>query len=179
MSKDEPKSAEQVAVQLAEETLTGDLRDALLTHVRSMQTPWSKMSERDQGDKIDAIEKLAEDTVRRAVSIIARRGFDVIPVIVKDFGVKGRAIKGKFEALTSEATLVALGDHQEQAAIIVLTDASDFVGEQAQARPDKDQPDLLSDEEDDDDEPDETDDDDMVSIGSVLPESPEPPAATA
>lgn len=33
--------------QLAADTLMGDIRDMLLTHIRSMETPWSKLSERE------------------------------------------------------------------------------------------------------------------------------------
>lgn len=130
------------AVALAEETLTGDVRDVLLTHVRSMQDPWSKMSEEAQQDKIDAIEACAEDVVRRAVAIISRRGFEVIQVNIADFTVKGGEVKGKFGALVSEQNVVSLSDHQGKSALIVLTDYSDFFGEKAPAVADADQPDL-------------------------------------
>lgn len=130
------------AVALAEETLTGDVRDVLLTHVRSMQDPWSKMSEEAQQDKIDAIEACAEDIVRRAVAIISRRTFEVISVKIADFTVKGGEVKGKFGALVSEQNVVSLSDHQGKSALIVLTDYSDFFGEKAPAVADADQPDL-------------------------------------
>lgn len=130
------------AVALAEETLTGDVRDVLLTHIRTMQDPWSKMSEDAQQDKIDAIEACAEDIVRRAVAIITRRGFEVIHVNIADFTVKGGEVKGKFGALVSEQNVVSLSDHQGKSALIVLTDYSDFFGEKAPAVADADQPDL-------------------------------------
>lgn len=130
------------AVALAEETLTGDVRDVLLTHIRTMQDPWSKMSEEAQQDKIDAIELCAEDIVRRAVAIISRRGFEVIHVNIADFTVKGGEVKGKFGALVSEQNVVSLSDHQGKSALIVLTDYSDFFGEKAPAVADADQPDL-------------------------------------
>lgn len=130
------------AVALAEETLTGDVRDVLLTHIRTMQDPWSKMSEDAQQDKIDAIEACAEDVVRRAVAIISRRGFEVIHVNIADFTVKCGEVKGKFGALVSEQNVVSLSDHQGKSALIVLTDYSDFFGEKAPAVADADQPDL-------------------------------------
>ena len=135
-------SALDNAVTLAEETLTGDVRDVLLTHIRTMQDPWSKMSEEAQQDKIDAIEACAEDVVRRAVAIISRRGFEVIHVNIADFTVKGGEVKGKFGALVSEQNVVSLSDHQGKSALIVLTDYSDFFGEKAPAVADADQPDL-------------------------------------
>lgn len=157
----------QAAMDLAEETLSGDLRDAMLTHVRSMETPWSKLSQRDQEDRIDAIERGCSDLVRRAVNIVARRGFDTIPVKIADFTVKGGAIKGKFEAIVTEPNVVALSDHQGHSAVIVLTDASDFIGESAPATADPDEPALPLDEEDDGD--------DMQPVGEAMPDLPNAP----
>lgn len=142
-------SALDAAAALAEETLTGDLRDVLLTHVRSMEDPWSKLSEQKQQDKIYAIERAAEDVVRRAVAIIAKRGFDTLPISVADFTVKGGEIKGKFGALVSEQNVVSLSDHQGKAALIVLTDAADFFGERAEAKADPDEPGLPIEDSDD------------------------------
>lgn len=174
------QSPQEAAIEFAVETLSGDLRDSLLTHVRSMETPWSKLSQDAQQDKIDAVESMAEDVVRRAVSLIARRGFDLIPVKIADFTVKGGAIKGKFEAIVSESNVVSLSDHQAKSAVIVLTDAADFLGEREPARADPDQPDMLNDDPSGD-EPDDPDggDDDMTSIGDAMPPIPRTPEMTA
>lgn len=173
-----PKTPIEAAAEYAAETLTGDLRNSLLTHVRAMETPWSKMSERDQGDKIDAIERMAEDVVRRAVGIIATRGFEVIHVKIADYTVKGGAIKGKFEAIVSEVNVVSLADHQSKTALIVLADVEDFFGESAAAKPDPDEPELPVGEPAD---PDDEDDDqtDMESIGSAIPPIPATPSHAA
>lgn len=182
MSEQEELAKERMekTIQFAEETLSGDVRDTLLTHVRSMETPWSKLSQRDQEDKIDAIDRLAETVVRRAVSIIARRGFDLISVKIADFSVKGGAIKGKFEAIVSEPNVVALADHQSASAVLVLTDAADFIGERAAAKADPDQPAMFDDEDEAEQDADSEadsgfDDDDMPSVGDSLPPIPETP----
>lgn len=126
----------------AAETLAGDLRDALLTHVRSMQTPWSKMSEDQQRDKIYAVERAAQDAVRRAVAVISGRGFDNVRATLGKFSVDGGKVKGTFETIVSEANVVSLSDHQGQTVLLVLADAADFMGESAPAEPDPDQPSL-------------------------------------
>ena len=129
-------------INMAAETLAGDLRDVILNHVRTMETPWSKLSEEAQGDRIYAATNAAEHIIRKACALIAKRGFDHVPVVIKDFTVKEKAIKGKFEAYLSESAMVLLGDHQGQSAIIVLSDAEGFLGEQGQAKPDADAPEL-------------------------------------
>lgn len=121
-------------------TLTGDIRDMVLTHIRSMGDPWAKMGEAAQGEKIDAVERMAEDVVRRCTQLIARNGFDHVPIIISDFVVKGGEIKGKFEAMRTEAGMVALGDHQGRAALIILADHTAYFGERAPAEVDPDQP---------------------------------------
>lgn len=165
------------AIKFAEETLSGDLRNTLLTHVRAMETPWSKLSESAQRDKIYAIERVAEDCVRQAVAIIARRGFDIIPVKIADFQVKGGTVKGKFEAIVTEANVVALSDHQAQSAIIVLTDAADFIGEKEEAKADPDEPGLPLNDSLDEVEDDEEEDDGVGDFSPPPPEQPSVPAA--
>jgi hypothetical protein len=50
----------ETLIEMAEaETLSGDIRDALLTHVRSIQVPWTMLAEDEQQNAIDAIEKTA------------------------------------------------------------------------------------------------------------------------
>jgi len=128
--------------------LMGEVRDALLMQVRSMETPWSKLSEDEQADRIAAITATAESTVRRAAHAIAKSGFDHVPVIIKDFTVKGGAIKGKFEALVSEPNVIRLSDHQETAAVIVLVDHERYMGAETEAKPDPQEPELPMGEED-------------------------------
>lgn len=130
------------ATDVALETLAGDIRDTLLTHVRSMQDPWSKLSEQKQQERIFAIESAARSLVRRAAFIIAGNGFDSIQVTLKDFAVKDGVIKGKFETVARQDTLVAVAGHANLPALIVLADAEDYMGQRAPARPDPDQPDI-------------------------------------
>lgn len=137
---DDETEAERMAVA----TLSGDMRDIMLTHIRSQPKPWAKMSEGQQQETIDAVEQAAEDLVRRAVALISRRGFDLVPIKLADFTVKGGALKGKFEAIVTETNVVSLSDHQGHSAVIVLTDPSDFIGERSEARADPDQPDMLN-----------------------------------
>lgn len=139
---------EKTPEDLAAETLFGDVRDTLLTHVRSMETPWSKMSERQQQDKIHAISRAAETVVRRAVAIIASNGQEPMFGRVTKFTVKDE-IKAELVASSSVGNIEKIAENINQPAIIIFASPEGFMGERAPAEADKDEPALpLEDDED-------------------------------
>lgn len=133
---------------LAAETLSGDIRDALLTHVRSMETPWSKMSEKAQSDKIYAISNAAENLVRRAVKIIAAQGHEPMFGRIAKFTVKDE-IKAELIAGSSVQNIEKVAENISQPCIIIFANPDQFIGQKADAKPDPDQPDLIDDEDED------------------------------
>jgi hypothetical protein len=132
----------ETIIDIAEaETLSGDIRDALLTHVRSIKVPWTMLSEDEQQATIDAISNTASHAVRQIGAIIAQRGFPHIIVGVGKWTVKD-GIKLEVEASSLVENIHKLAEHGNSAAILVLTDPTDYIGERAPAKADKDQPDL-------------------------------------
>ncbi len=137
--------------EMTAETLSGDLRDVMLTHIRSMQTPWSKMSEQAQKDKIYAISNACETIVRRAVSLIAARDMEKIFCKITKFTVKD-GIKAELMAVQTVENIELIAENLNQAGILVFASPDEFLGQKAAANPDKDQPDLPMDENGDDDQ---------------------------
>ncbi|TXN38968.1 hypothetical protein FV232_00995 [Methylobacterium sp. WL30] len=126
--------------QLAAETLSGDVRDVLLTQVRGMQIPWSQLSEKDQQWRIEAIQKLAETVVRRAMTVVAHQGFTHLDVRI---ATKGKFGDGGIE-LTANApftvdNMMRLAEHKGGSAILVLTEVGEFFGQRRAARAEPDQ----------------------------------------
>jgi hypothetical protein len=165
------------AKDLQAETLVGDVRDALLTHIRSMETPWSKLSERQQQAKIDAISRAAESLVRGSVHLIAHQGFPHLVVSTGKWGVKDGI---KLEAMASATVdnITKLAEHGAGAAILVLAEAGEFFGERKKAKAAKDQPDLpIHDEDGVIHEDDEGEDDEAngEAESNPLPEPGRPP----
>jgi hypothetical protein len=159
---------------LAAETLSGDLRDVMLTHIRSMETPWSKLSEQAQRDKIYAITNATETIVRRAVSIVAAQGNEPMFARIAKFTVKDE-IKAELVASSSVSNIEKVAENIGQPAIVIFANPDAFMGQKAEAKPDKDQPDLLI---DDTDEADTDPDDEQVDnsdnngdTGSELPDA--------
>ncbi|MDR3464185.1 MAG: hypothetical protein P4L76_17925 [Beijerinckiaceae bacterium] len=120
------------------ETLSGDIRDVVLTRFRSIVVPWAMLSEEEQRDEIYGIEAMSADLVRRAVGLVSASKFPVINVTVGAYKVdKGCEIKLQTNA--SVANITRLAEHGKGSGVLVLAEAADYFGERAPAKPDKNQ----------------------------------------
>ena len=136
-------------VEFEGKTLSGDVRDILLGHIRSMSKPWAMMSEQEQTDKIHAITETGKHVVRGVVSVVSRNKFPAVSVIVGAWKVD-KALEIKVGAAPSVGNVTLLAEHKGEAGLLILAEASDYFGERAPAKPSKDQPSLQLDDEDDD-----------------------------
>lgn len=127
--------------ELHQETLVGDVRDMLLTHVRSMEKPWSKLSERDQGYKIDACENAAKHLVSQVCMLMAKQDFPNILVSVGKFTVD-KAVKIEAIAASGVDNINKLAEHGKGAAMLILADPQEYFGEIEEAAADADEPEL-------------------------------------
>ena len=123
------------------DTLSGDIRDALLTHLRSIKVPWMMLSEIEQAEHIAAVQNTAEHAVRRIVGLVAGGGMPHVVATIAKFTVKD-GIKVELNVSSLVSNICALAEHGKASAVLVLSNASEFIGEHAPARPDPDQPDL-------------------------------------
>lgn len=137
----------QTVPQMTVETLTGDIRDFLLGHLRDMQKPWAQMSEREQNDKIYAASSAARSVLSAAVNLIAAHGFDKVHVQVGKFTVKDGQIKAEFTTNATDASLISI--RHAGSAVLVLADPAVFEGERAAAKADPDEPGLPMDDKQD------------------------------
>lgn len=142
MDGDDLNAALGILDNAAAETLTGDIRDALLTHVRSIRVPWAMLSEEEQAEAIAAISKTAEHAVRTIANMMAQRGFPHLTVNVGKWTVKD-GVKLEATASGTVNNIMALAEHGNSSAVLVLVEAAEFFGERVPSRPDKDQPDML------------------------------------
>jgi hypothetical protein len=152
-------------------TLRGDVRDALLEHVKSLPKPWPQMSELEQDAAIARAETLADKLVRQAVALAASRGFEHYEVSLGKYAID-KAIEGKFSAPYSTDLVEALGTRRGATFLLVPRDLSDFQGARAAAVASPDQPSLLDDEFDG--EPEDDDDDDLALEDDDEADDPEP-----
>lgn len=128
-------------VEMQAETLSGDIRDQYLDVLRGMNEPWTKLSEVQQKRTIANVEKLSRDVIRGSVDIVAHTGFVHMLVTTGEWTVKD-GIKLKVAASGSVEDITKLAEHGGGPAILVFADAAEYFGQRAEAKADKDQPDL-------------------------------------
>ncbi len=131
------EATEQLDLQV--ETLTGDIRDSLLTHVRDMTVGWQIMNERDQRQKINALERAAETLVERVVNLVSGPDSPEISCEIGKVEIdKGLVIKTA--AMSTVENITALAKHGKASAVLLLVDPKVFFGERAAAKTDADEP---------------------------------------
>lgn len=143
------KLAAEIAPSLDVDTAAGDVRDALLSHMRLMTVPWSMLNEQEQMDKIDAVEKIAKTMVRGVVRAVAEKGFPHVEVVIGKIEID-KGLKLAITASNTMDNITKVASHGKMGAVLVLSEVSNYLGERARAKPDKDQPPLPLDDGDDD-----------------------------
>lgn len=133
---------ERQFLDLQAETLTGDIRDVLLTHVRSMDVGWQLLTETQQRDKIYALEEAAKSLVRQSFQIVTQTKFPSLTVAVGKV-VMDKGVQINLDTNSTIENITRLAQHGKQAAVMVLCDPDLFFGERDAARPDPDQRDML------------------------------------
>lgn len=124
------------------ETLSGDIRDVLLRHMKDMNVGWSFLPEREQREKIAAATQAAEASIRQAVNLIATFNFPNLSCEIGAVKID-KGLEIKLGALASVPNITALAEHGKGYAVLVLIDPQVFNGEKAPAEPDPDQTDAF------------------------------------
>lgn len=138
------------------DTLSGDLRDAMLMRFRDINTAWSAMSEDRQRDLAEGLEMAARDLVRKTVRLLTSYDYPRCVVDLGEIKIVGgdkARIEGKIIAANVSEYREVLGDHVNTKVLLLCVDSDTFMGERAPAAIDPDQPELPSGEADDGSEP--------------------------
>lgn len=127
------EDVEQEAVDLAVETLSGDLADALLDRIKNLKKPWQQASQSEQLELVQGLRKATEHLVTEAVKKIAGYGRRVIVVHVEKVDIKG-GLKATITCQKTQQALLDLGMAEGNTALIVLADEEQFIGSQTSDR---------------------------------------------
>ena len=128
-----------MSYEMEAETLAGDVRDVMLTHLRSMMVGWSYLSEKEQRERIAAIDKGARELVRQALLVITNFDHPHIGVDVGKVDFE-KELTIKLTAPRYVESTTALAEHGKAAAVLVLADPQVFMGERGEPEVDKDEP---------------------------------------
>lgn len=133
-------------VELAIETLSGDLRDAVLHLLREKHDPipFAKRKEVDQRALIAAVAERTRELVEEAVSLIAAKGGGTIAGTLDQVTIKG-GLKAVVTLSKTDPLRHKLFDAQGGDVLIALADARPFMGERqsANAHVSPDQSDII------------------------------------
>ncbi len=124
-------------------TLSGDLRDEMLTRVKHLKATWNLLSQGEQQEVANGLELFAKRLVRRAVHLETRQEFPHTAVTLAEMKIKGgKAIEAKIICDNIEHNRTVLGENIGELVQIVMIDSERFMAERAPAATDPDQPGL-------------------------------------
>lgn len=141
-------------IDIARETMTGDLRDCLLDFMKHDKNPlpWNLQGENAQRDTIDKVEGAVKSAVEKVVHIIAADGRQTILAKLKKVTV-GDDIKAEVTLGKSNPLRHALYDSQGMDVLIVVTSSDPYDGEKSPVHIEPDQRVLPGSDDDEDDGP--------------------------
>ncbi len=129
------------AVELASETLLGDLMSLVIEELKAAPDVWQKLSESKQDAVIGRVHQRVREAVRQAVELIAANGRTAIPANLEQVTVKD-TYKAVLTLSKTDPNRHELVDATGRAVVIVIADAEEFSGGAGEVKPDPDQPDL-------------------------------------
>jgi hypothetical protein len=126
-------------VELAADTLQGDVRDALLGWFKAQPKSWPFMAEREQRDLADAADRFSESVIKQACQIIAAGERPTIVATLVEYKEKG-GIEAKLKLPSKGEVVAALHEACGREVLVVTSGAEEFLGEAAPAQIDADEP---------------------------------------
>jgi hypothetical protein len=133
--------ADDPLVELAADTLRGDVRDALLGWFKAQPKSWPFMAEREQRDLAEAADRFAGSLTKQACKIIAAGERPCIVAQLVEYKEKD-GVEAKLKLPSKGEVVQALHEACGREVLVVTSGAEEFMGEAAPAEIIKDQPDL-------------------------------------
>lgn len=133
-------------IEIAADTLTGDIASFLVDFLRQEECAFKYLSEEDQQEKIEQANRAAFNLVERAVNIIAGDGRESIPVSVEKMTHDGKKIQVTLNVNKADEHRHALLDATGFAARLTVADTTKYEGGEG-PQADADQPELPAEEQ--------------------------------
>lgn len=125
------------------ETLSGDIRDEMLSRIKHLKATWNLLSQGEQQEVGNGCELFAKNLLRKIVGKLAKHEFPHVVVSLAEFKVKGgKDIEAKITCPNIAVNRDPLGDRVGDMCMLVMVDAETFFGERAPVKTDPDQPGL-------------------------------------
>lgn len=126
-------------------TLSGDLRDAMLSRIRQMRTTWPLCTEVEQSDIVNGLELAAKAMVREVVKQLTSFEFDRAVVTLNEMKMKpGKDLEIKVSCPNIEVNRNVLGHHMGAHVLLLMVDSDEFMAERAKPDIQPDQMDMFA-----------------------------------
>jgi len=129
------------AVNIAKQTMVGDLRDLVLALFKDREKTWKEMSEGEQRSVAQQAQFWIQDSVEKACDIIAADGRKVIKGTLEQVTVKD-GYKSVIKTAQSDPLRHELVDSAGSIVLMVVSDASEYSEVLEPVETDKDEPEL-------------------------------------
>ena len=140
-SEAQPDDAPDFDPQL--DSLMGDMRDAMLQRIRTLQKPWAQMSEQEQVDCANGTELAAKDMIRKTVRLLNQHEWPTAVVELSEMKIGGtKGIEAKIACANVSHNREVLGDYVGTQVMLMMVDSETFMAARAPVQIDKDQPEL-------------------------------------
>ena len=133
--------ADDPLIELAADTLRGDVRDSLLGWFKAQPKSWPFMAEREQRDLADAADRYAEQLLKQAVKIIASGERPCTVAKLVEYKEKD-GVEAKLKLASKQEVVQALHEAVGREVLLVTVDGAEYMGEAGPADIDEDQPGL-------------------------------------
>ncbi|NPD17569.1 hypothetical protein HOY34_20500 [Xinfangfangia sp. D13-10-4-6] len=125
------------------ETLSGDIRDEMLSRMKHLKATWGLLSQAEQAEVGNGLELFSKSLIRKVIGKLAKHEFPHVVVSLAEFKVKGgKDIEAKITCPNIAVNRDPLGDRVGDMCMLVMADAETFFGERAPVKTDPDQPGL-------------------------------------
>lgn len=138
---DEIETDDNPLVDLAADTLRGDVRDSLLAWFKAQPSHWGQMSEAQQRDLAGAADRYAYSMVKQACQIIAGGERPCIVATLVEYKEKD-GVEAKLKLPSRGEVVAALHEACGREVLVVTSGSEEFLGEAGEAEIDADQREL-------------------------------------
>lgn len=136
LEDDEPNDP---LIDLASDTLRGDVRDSILAWFKAQPKAWPFLSEREQRDLADSADRFAEQMTKQACQIIAANERPCIVAKLVEYKEKD-GVTAQLKLASTGANVAALHEACGLEVLIITSGFDEVSGEAGPAEIDADQP---------------------------------------
>jgi hypothetical protein len=124
-------------VEVAAQTMLGDLMKMTIDLAKALPTSWQELSESQQDMWINSVEAQCRTAIRHVVQIIASEGCARIPVQIRSCTIKDSVVV-QVEMLDGHQ-VIEMVSADSKTAILVLANSDNFISDNGKPKAEKDQ----------------------------------------